>query len=307
MKWKKLGKIFESQENYPWMRHHAANPCPIITKQGLWRVYISPRDEKNESCISFVEIDPKQNFKVVSISDRPLIEKGDLGMFDDSGTSVGCIISFNNKFLMYYLGWNIMKRVPFFNTIGLAISDDGKNFRKYSKAPIIQRSEIDPITISYPYVIQENNKLLMCYGSHVTWNDGQKQNMKHIFHYAESTDGIHWDLKGPMNFKLRSNEIALTKPLILKEDGMYKMFYSYSVIPFNAGGNGYRIGYAESLDFVNWVRKDEDTGIDVSESGWDSEIICYPNILDFEGARYMFYNGNGYGASGFGIAILEHA
>ena len=68
----------------------------------------------------------------------------------------------------------------------------------------------------------------------------------------------------------------------------------------------YRIGYAESKGGLVWERKDELAGIDVSASGWDSECICYPYVFDYNNERYMFYNGNGYGKSGFGLAILEH-
>ena len=34
-------------------------------------------------------------------------------------------------------------------------------------------------------------------------------------------------------------------------------------------------------------------------------MICYPNVFDYNGNRYMLYNGNAYGKSGFGLAILE--
>jgi hypothetical protein len=52
---------------------------------------------------------------------------------------------------------------------------------------------------------------------------------------------------------------------------------------------------------------DSRAGIGVSASGWDSEMIEYPFVFDHAGARYMLYNGNGYGKSGFGIAVLEGA
>ena len=70
-------------------------------------------------------------------------------------------------------------------------------------------------------------------------------------------------------------------------------------------GESYRIGYAESDDGIHWIRKDQDVGIDVSDSGWDSEMIEYPFVFDHEGDRYMLYNGNGYGKTGIGLAVLE--
>ena len=67
------------------------------------------------------------------------------------------------------------------------------------------------------------------------------------------------------------------------------------------------MGYAESQDGITWVRKDELVGIDISKNGWDSEMIEYPNVITYSGKQYMFYNGNDYGATGIGLAVLEVA
>jgi hypothetical protein len=123
--------------------------------------------------------------------------------------------------------------------------------------------------------------------------------MDHVFKYAESRDGIHWDRKGTVVLPLKGGgEFALSKPCVLKDRGLYRMWYAYR-------GAGYRIGYAESADGLSWERLDEKAGIDVSPSGWDSETIEYAYVLDHKGERYMFYNGNDYGRTGFGLAILE--
>lgn len=62
--------------------------------------------------------------------------------------------------------------------------------------------------------------------------------------------------------------------------------------------------FAESTNGLDWQRKDEEAGIDVSENGWDSEMIEYPFIFDHKGTRYMLYNGNSYGKTGFGLAVI---
>jgi hypothetical protein len=80
------------------------------------------------------------------------------------------------------------------------------------------------------------------------------------------------------------------------------MWYSYRG---NKKITTYRIGYAESENGLSWKRKDDKAGIDVSSKGWDSEMICYPFVFMHGGKQYMLYNGNGFGITGFGIAILE--
>jgi len=34
-------------------------------------------------------------------------------------------------------------------------------------------------------------------------------------------------------------------------------------------------------------------------------MVEYPFVFDHKGGRYMLYNGNGYGRTGFGIAVLD--
>jgi hypothetical protein len=70
-------------------------------------------------------------------------------------------------------------------------------------------------------------------------------------------------------------------------------------------GSKYRIGYAHSKEGLHWHTKVDQTGIDVSRNGWDSEMIEYPYVFDHKGERFMLYNGNGYGKTGFGLAILD--
>ena len=69
--------------------------------------------------------------------------------------------------------------------------------------------------------------------------------------------------------------------------------------------NTYRIGYAESQNGIDWDRMDEKAGIDLSLEGWDSEMISYPNVIKKENQLLMFYNGNGFGKSGFGYATFN--
>jgi hypothetical protein len=203
-----------------------------------------------------------------------------------------------NHVFLYYLGWNLGVTVPWRNSIGLGISNDVQSsFKKYTEAPILDRSAVDPYSISYPFVLKEDEIYRMWHGSNLSWGEKQ-EDMAHIIKYAESRDGIHWNRQGhiALNFK-NPQEYAISRPCVIKEKNIYKMWYCYR--------GRYRIGYAESHDGIDWIRKDEDVGIDVSPDGWDSEMVCYPFVFDHKGQRYMLYNGNGYGKTGFGLAILE--
>jgi predicted GH43/DUF377 family glycosyl hydrolase len=68
----------------------------------------------------------------------------------------------------------------------------------------------------------------------------------------------------------------------------------------------YRIGYASSDDLLHWKRDDTKAGITISEEGWDSEMISYAHVFEFNNNMYMIYQGNGFGRYGIGLAILEN-
>lgn len=303
MKWNKLQHIFSPNKNYSWMNSHAANPFAIPLIDDIFRIYFTCRDIENKSHISFVDIDFSDSFKIINLAQEPILQPGELGMFDDSGVAMGYYIEINNIPHIFYLGWNLKVTVPWLNTIGLAKKNilTGK-FEKVSKAPIMDRSNEDPFSISYPSILFENNTYKMWYGSNLRWGKEQSE-MNHVIKYAESIDGYNWNRTGLIAVNnIYEGEYALSKPFVIKNNNIYQMWYSYRG---NKNINSYRIGYADSTNGVKWNRKDKEVGIDISKNGWDSEMICYPYVFNHKDETYMLYNGNGYGRTGFGIAKLE--
>ncbi len=301
MKWIKKGLIFKPKGKLDWMVTHAAVPIADRIEGDLYRIYFATRDKENRSHTAYIEIDIKNPKKTLYISENPVLKPGALGTFDDSGAMPSWIINYNDKKYLYYTGWTLGVTVPFYFYIGLAISGDrGKTFKKFSKVPILGRINFDPYLTASPCLIIENGVWRMWYVSCVGWKI-ENDKLKHYYHikYAESKDGLNWERKGIVCIDFKSDdEYAISRPCVLKDNDIYKMWYSYR-------GGSYRIGYAESTDGINWVRKDEEAGIDVSDSGWDSEMIEYAFIFGHKGKKYMLYNGNGYGKTGFGYAILK--
>jgi hypothetical protein len=124
---------------------------------------------------------------------------------------------------------------------------------------------------------------------------------------ATSLDGLQWTRhdKDIIESRLDGDE-AQASPDVFFRDGKYRMFFCYRhATDYRGKERGYRIGYAESDDAFNWRRDDAKAGIDVSESGWDSEMVSYPHVFELDGRLRMFYLGNQVGKSGFGLAELE--
>lgn len=300
MKWIKQGLFFQPDGSIDWMHSHAALPVADRVGDDLFRVYFCSRDSRNRAQIGYCEMSLKNPQKILHVTKEPVIRTGLMGSFEDSGVTSSCIVTQENKKYQYYTGWTLGVTVPFYFYIGLAISEDGgKTFQKVSSAPVLGRNNIDPYLTASPSVFIENGIWRMWYVSGTKW-DVENGKLKHYYHikYCESKDGINWHRTGIVCIDFDSkNEYAIGRPCVIKEDDIYKMWYSYR-------GENYKIGYAESKDGLKWERKDEEAGINTSESGWDSEMIEYPFIFDHNRMKYMLYNGNGYGKTGIGLAVL---
>jgi predicted GH43/DUF377 family glycosyl hydrolase len=120
-------------------------------------------------------------------------------------------------------------------------------------------------------------------------------------------DGLDWKRHNEdlIPSRLEDDE-AQASPDVFYLNGKYHMFFCFRrSAHYRNRENGYRIGYAYSKDLFNWTRDDSRAGIDVSESGWDSEMVSYPHVFELDDRVYMAYLGNQVGRYGFGLAVLE--
>ena len=306
MKWKKLGKIFCADRNSAIMYSGGRAPLPFLIKGNVFKLFFASYDEDFRGRIFYLTLDIENPTKPLEISNEPVIDIGNIGCYDDNGIIPSCIIKNKNNIFLYTIGFSIKNKLIFDAASGLAVSkDNGKNFKKF-EGPIIDKSIYDPCFAASPCVIFDKNLFRMWYVSCERWEKIQNNKYKHYYNikYAESKDGINWNRGGKIAIGFKNKyEYAISRPFVVKDgEDNYKMWYSYRA---QKNIDTYRIGYAESKDGINWTRKDEEAGIDVSDEGWDSEMICYPYVFDHKGKRYMLYNGNGYGKTGFGIAVLE--
>lgn len=313
--WQKLGKVFTPQEvtDRPWLKEFAQAPATLLFDDFV-RVYFSCRpspDAKGQyvSYSAWVDLDRKDLFKVISVAERPILELGNLGEFDEFGTYPVSVTREGDAVWAYYAGWTRCESVPFNVAIGLAVShDNGKTFKKMGNGPVVSYSPDEPFVLSGPKVRRFNNQWQLFYIAGRKWKvvDGRAEPVYKI-RMATSEDGIHWK---KLNRDLIPSRIeedeAQASPDVFFANGRYHMFFCYRYSSHYRGKqNGYRIGYASSTDMVNWVRDDDSAGIHVSEQGWDSEMISYPHVFELDGQTYMAYLGDQVGRYGFGLALLD--
>ncbi len=124
--------------------------------------------------------------------------------------------------------------------------------------------------------------------------------------YAASTDGLVWEKEGEVLSPSEPWESGpkgeISPNSILVEDGLYRMWY-HSI----GEDRKRRIGYAWSLDGVNWTKHPEPV-LDVGPEGsWEDLHIAEPRVFGEEEGYILFYMGMPEGARSYGLGIARSA
>lgn len=285
MKWNKRGLVYAPSGSLWWAKEYATVPTVEVMGDTL-RVYFASLDDNRYGRIGIVDLDARDPSRTLHEYTEPALDIGEPGTFDDCGVNPSCVVpNFDTKYL-YYFGWQRCERVPYMLFVGVATSTNGTKFVRRFPTPLLDRTRQEPFLRSSFIALGR----LSWWTSGIGWTI---VNGKQYPTYVIRDDiGVCIDLEG--------DEFGLGRPWVVKDGDLYRMWYS-----IRSRSRPYHMGYAESPDGHRWTRKDNEVGIETSPDGWDSEMICYPCVVDAEGKRYMFHCGNQHGRSGFGYAVLE--
>lgn len=302
MRWRKLGLIFNAEEHlpsHPKLHSHAANPLPVHIEGDVYRVFFSARDAQKRASVGAVDIDIARR-RISRLYTEPVFVHGKEGSFYADGISVGNVYAVGKRHFMLFMAWQVAGLPHWRGEIGRLELRDDLSLALAEPRPFLPLNETDPVSLSYPFVAKTQQGYAMWYGSTVSWDAGNGE-MLHVLRAASSFDGENWLRTGETLPCTLGSAQAFSRPTLVSDEEGDHMWFSYRGAPSRT----YRIGYAHRPVGGSWDMRNEDAGIDVSTRGWDSEMIEYPFVFDHDGCRYMLYNGNGYGRTGFGLAVLE--
>lgn len=304
MRWQKKGLIYAPTGQSTWAKKYAIPATPYLVNDRVLRIYSSFCDENMVGRAGFVEVDADNPSRILRVSEKPVLDIGRPGDFDDNGVAPTCVLAVGDKVYMYYVGFQLGKHVRYFLFQGLAVSDDGGlTFRRHARVPVCDRSDAEPHFRTAAFVMRDGGLFRMWYTAGGAWTEVNGKALPvYNTRYIESEDGITWPRQGRVCVDFaNADEHAIARPWVVKAPDGYRMFYC-----IRSKSKGYRLGYAESADNIQWQRRDDELGLDVSAAGWDSDGITYPAALIHRDRIYLFHCGNNCGSSGFGYAVLEH-
>jgi hypothetical protein len=316
VKWRKRGLLFEPQ------RHPLPDGCTAFAQSpqalvcdGFVRVYFSTRRRdavgQYVSHVAFVDLDTQLRH-VIRTATSTVAPLGDLGCFDEHGIFPFNVVRDGSRIHAFTCGWSRRVSVPVETAIGRSIShDDGWTFERLGPGPVMAATPNEPFLTGDPFVVVRDGIWHMWYIYGTDWKQsGTEPGPVRVYKiaHARSPDGVEWhrdgiaivpDVIGP--------DECQALPTVFEHDGAWHMYFCYRyATDFRSNAKrAYRLGYARSTDGATWQRDDRQRGIDVSDEGWDSEMLCYPHVFRCEGRVYMLYNGNAFGRDGFGAAVLE--
>jgi hypothetical protein len=305
--WRKMGRIYVPPGD-GFFKTHATRPIPFVRRDGTLRLIFSSRGADDMPYPTLIDLDPGDPSRVLKANTEPMMLLGRVGAFDDSGATPVSILRHDGEDRVYYVGWKRRRwGVTIESTIGLALlRNDGDEMTRVFEGPILGQDIDHPILTAAPFAVFEDGRYKMWYCSGDEWRQASGQGEPiYTVHYAESNDGIRWQRKAGPVIPYKFDGEVVSAPWVVRIGGGYHMWYSTRGFTTRETKN-YTVGYAHSTDGIHWERRDDLAGITRSETGWDSEMVCYPALHPRGERVYMFYCGNAVGRGGIGYAVADN-
>jgi len=309
-RWRREGLLVAVKRDHPWWVSHAQMPTVLPLSDRLWRVYFAARDRSNRSRILAVDLDPSNDMQIVAEHFDPLLDLGPPGAFDHMGVGPSVALMVDGQVRLYYTGIFVRQDVRIQSAIGLAISDDGLNFRRPFRGPVFSTGPFDPFFSAACTVLRSPEGYRMWYTSGTDWRmvNGQLDYFYEI-RTTRSANGLTWDPSSDAAVSLEAPaDAGLVRPWITETRHGRRLWFSRRGVSHHGPGEGaYHLvsvpadarqsfaGQRERVQFEN----------PPVAGDFDSWMQAYACIVSHCDEWIMFYNGDDFGQSGFGWSRLR--
>ena len=212
---------------------------------------------------------------------NPVLQDGVGDVWDGESISQPTVLYKGGIYRMWFTGYdgNSMR-------IGYATSTDGVRWNKYGTNSVLNmgvNGAFDDAGASSPSVLYVNGLYRMWYVGY----DGNNMRVG----YATSIDGVVWNKSGTnpvldLGTSDSFDYIGISSPSVWYDKIQYHMCYT------GYDGNNMRIGYATSIDGVNWTKYGTNLVLNLGVNGaFDDVGVSSPSVLYADGLYQMWYTG----------------
>jgi hypothetical protein len=296
--WKKHG-LRVAASGDPLQRSHAMLPTPILLGE-IIRVFYASCDENLRGRVFYSDLSAFPPYGVIRSQASPALDVGVPGSFDCDGVNPSQVVRDGASLLLYYIGWRRGSAdIPYTLVAGVARSrDDGSTFEKLGE--MLPLSEQEPLFRTAPFVFREGERWCALYiggGRFVRDSRGKSlpiYSLRRVF----STDGLTWPDSGEELLAPRPDqgEIGFGRPVLWRDAQDRRL-----LVLSRRTGDGYEL--MQSSWSPEEPRKIELRPlITPGPEFWDSMMTCFGAFCATEIDELLFYNGNRFGLTGFGLA-----
>lgn len=211
------------------------------------------------------------------------------------------VIKLGSTYCMWYTcaGGNYPTDTLLRSRICYCTSTDGINWTRYTNNPVIDvdySGQWDSLGVETITVIIDSTAPPSA--RYKAWYAGQYFNdYRYDIGYAWSADGLHWTKHNLPVLTVGSSgawdNAFLEGPSVLLDGNTYKMWYAgYDAIVDGQSSDGcVNIGYATSVDGINWSKYAGNPVLSTSLNGWDMLYVQDPHVIKKDGQYHLWYGG----------------
>jgi hypothetical protein len=291
--WIRLGRVL-TPAGGALDRSHVMLPTPMVLADRV-RVYFAACDDDMRGRVFAAEFESEPPFRLIERWRQPVLDLGPAGAFDADGVNPSQILNIDGRLILTYIGWRRGEPdEPYTLIAGWAVSEDGGHSFQ-SQGPLLEPREGERLFRTAPFIARDGEtwRLLYIGGDRFVSDQAGKRLPVYSLMELRSADPLAWpgagrDLIGP---DVGAGEIGFGRPVI--DEGRLMVSLRTQA--------GYELVEGDDPALVG-SRPDLIPVFASPFEAWESQMRCFGAPCTVGGYRLLFYNGDGFGRTGLGLA-----
>jgi hypothetical protein len=276
-------------------------PTPYVMADRV-RVFFASCDDEMRGRVFFADFDREPPFRLIRRSAGPVLDIGPPGAFDCDGANPShALTTADGRLTLLYIGWRRgPPEAPYTLFAAVAFSaDEGLSFER-ATAPLLAPRAGERLFRTAPFIEAREDGWRLLYIGGDAFAPGPDGRRLPTYSLMELRSDDPWRWDGAPRLLLApdaaSGEIGFGRPVAYERpgEGRRLMLSVRTTL-------GYRL-VEGARDFSPGARPALRPVIEPPLEPWEREMTCFGAPCVVGGHELLFYNGDGYGRTGVGLA-----
>lgn len=293
--WRKLGRVFAPLGGL-LTRSHVMLPTPHVMADRV-RVFYAGCDDDLRGRVFFADFAPEPPFDLMAADPEPVCDVGAPGSFDCDGVNPSQIIETDDGLMLLYIGWRRgPAETPYTLFGGVAKSTDGGMSFERRSEPLLPPRPGERLFRTAPHISRDEEGYRLLYIGGDRFTSGEAGRATPVYSLMELRSADLWSWNGPartlMSPDTSAGEVGFGRPVITPDGNLMVSLRTLA---------GYRL-VETSLAFSPEARPVLEAVVPEPMEAWEAQMTCFGAVCRVGPNELLFYNGDGYGRTGLGLA-----